>query len=237
MQRPDLPGSGLRRVLPLHELRQAVHRAVSRCRLTGPRITLQEHRPEVPGHHFCIRPIPPTWMPVEVRVSQRFDRCGAPGRRYEGGMALGLLKFLFGQDNRSKAQRDQWRPSVVGKNLISPINSYGTCFGCQGTGRRTLDCRACSSTGWHSGSCRACDGSGRHERPAKECFGCDGSGSKRGKPCHRCNGSGVFQAAVSETCRKCNGSGRYQMTCRKCSGAGRFTVRCKKCGGSGWHKF
>jgi DnaJ-class molecular chaperone len=67
---------------------------------------------------------------------------------------MGLIKFLFGQDNTSKAQRDQYRPSTVGKNLISPINDFGTCFRCEGTGSRTLDCRVCDGTGTYTGEYR-----------------------------------------------------------------------------------
>ena len=63
----------------------------------------------------------------------------------KGECVLGVFKFLFGQDNRSKAQRDQYRPSTLGKNLISPINDYGTCFPCEGTGSRTLECRPCDA--------------------------------------------------------------------------------------------
>jgi DnaJ-class molecular chaperone len=91
---------------------------------------------------------------------------------------MGLFKFLFGQDTRSRAQRDQYRPSVIGKNLISPINDYGTCLSCEGSGSRTLDCRACSGSGTHTGQCRGCQGSGRFERPAQKCFTCDGTGKK-----------------------------------------------------------
>jgi DnaJ-class molecular chaperone len=150
---------------------------------------------------------------------------------------MGIFKFFFGDDNRSRAQRDQWRPSVVGKNLISPINDYGTCFSCDGTGSRTLECRACDGTGTHSAVCRGCGGTGRFERSAQQCFTCQGSGQKFGSPCRKCGGTGQFKPAISEPCRKCGGGGRLSSTCRKCNGAGRFTVTCRKCGGTGWHKF
>lgn len=150
---------------------------------------------------------------------------------------LGLFKFLFGQDNRSKAQRDQWRPSTVGKNIISPINDYGTCFSCEGSGSKTLQCGACNGTGTHTGQCRGCQGTGRFELPAKPCFNCEGTGQKFGKPCRKCEGTGNFKPAISQPCKKCSGTGRFSATCRKCDGRGSFTVTCKKCGGSGWHKF
>ena len=82
---------------------------------------------------------------------------------------MGVFKFLFGQDNRSRAQRDQFSPSVIGKNLISPINDYGSCFGCEGTGIRTPECGACSGSGSHTGQCNGCQGSGRFERPVQIC--------------------------------------------------------------------
>ena len=52
---------------------------------------------------------------------------------------MGVFKFLFGQDTTSRAQRDQYRPSTISKNLISPINDYGTCFACDGD--RQLTCQ------------------------------------------------------------------------------------------------
>lgn len=81
---------------------------------------------------------------------------------------MGLFKFLFGQDHRSRAQRDQYRPSVMWKNLISPINDYGTCFGYEGTGHRTLDCRALHA-GWLS-----------QARKGGRCDGVDGEPDEKG---------------------------------------------------------
>lgn len=150
---------------------------------------------------------------------------------------MGLFDFFFGGSHRAKAQRDQWRPSVAGKNLISPINDYGTCFSCGGTGSKTLECGACSNTGTYTGQCRGCRGTGRFELLAKPCYTCDGTGQKFGNPCRRCLGTGNFKPAVSQTCTKCNGTGGFSAACRKCSGRGSFTVTCRKCDGSGWHKF
>lgn len=150
---------------------------------------------------------------------------------------MGFIKFLFGTGDSERAQRDQWRPSVVGKNLISPVNDYGTCFGCDGKGERTLDCNTCDGSGQFSGSCHSCDGTGLHTRPAKVCFRCSGSGTSHDGPCVRCDGTGEFRPAISETCRRCEGTGRFSARCKRCEGAGERTVTCRKCGGSGWHKF
>ncbi len=169
-------------------------------------------------------PTPYYWMVVLARV-----RSSKEGK-------VGLLRFIFGQDNRSRAQRDSYRPCVIGKNLVSPINTYGTCFGCDGTGSRTLECRACNGSGMHSGQCRRCEGLGRLERAAQQCFGCHGKGQNLGSPCRRCDGTGNYKPAVSESCRRCNGSGRFAADCRRCNGTGSFTVTCRKCDGSGWHR-
>ena len=138
---------------------------------------------------------------------------------------MGIIKFLFGDDYRSKAQRDQWKPSVIGKNLISPINGYGTCFKCGGTGNITLECRACSGSGQHRKTCFCCRGSGRIERDAKPCFACEGTGVKKGQTCKKCNGTGEFKPAISQVCKKCGGYGTFTETCHKCNGTGSFTVQ------------
>jgi DnaJ-class molecular chaperone len=78
---------------------------------------------------------------------------------------LGLLEFLFGTSIKVRAQRDQYWSSVIGKNLISPINDHGTCFTCDGTGQRTLACRACGGSGMHEGNCQHCQASGQIEKP------------------------------------------------------------------------
>ena len=150
---------------------------------------------------------------------------------------MGVFNFFFGKSDSAKAQRDQWRPSVVAKNVISPINDYGTCFACEGTGQRTLECKVCVGSGQHQGVCDGCGGSGRFERPAKLCFTCQGTGMKAEAKCRSCEGTGNFKPAIADVCRRCSGSGRFSATCRKCGGAGKFTVTCQKCGGSGWHKF
>lgn len=88
-----------------------------------------------------------------------------------------ILDFLFG----NRAKRDQYRPSTVAKNMISPINSYGHCFSCEGTGSKELTCRACHGTGTFNLR-------GRHVT------------------CRRCDGHGTFKV----TCRKCGGSGWHK---------------------------
>lgn len=150
---------------------------------------------------------------------------------------MGLIKFLFSNDYKHRSQRDQYKPHVMAKNIISPINDYGTCFSCNGTGSKTLTCRSCNGTGSHTGTCNKCHGSGRIHLKAKPCFNCDGIGYKHGRVCKRCGGSGEFKPATTVVCNKCSGTGRFYSSCRKCSGLGSFTVTCRKCGGSGWHRF
>lgn len=150
---------------------------------------------------------------------------------------MGLFGFLFGDNRRERAQRNQWAPSVIGKNLISPVNTYGTCFACNGSGSRTLTCNACQGTGKHAAKCHRCQGTGVFERPAQLCFRCSGTGLIDGKSCAKCLGSGHFKAPLTEACRSCNGNGSQANDCRRCQGAGNFTVTCKKCDGSGWFKF
>jgi len=148
-----------------------------------------------------------------------------------------MFGFFFGQDTKSRSQRDQYRPSVVGKNAISPINRYGTCLACEGTGSRTLECKPCHGEGVHRGTCNGCRGTGVFTRPAKECFACSGKGKKGHLQCRRCDGAGVFKAAMSVACSRCNGSGAFASQCRKCHGRGAFSVKCKQCDGSGWYRF
>jgi DnaJ-class molecular chaperone len=149
---------------------------------------------------------------------------------------MGLFRFLFGRDTRSRARRDAWRPAVVGKNLVSPVNTYGTCFGCDGTGWRNVACRTCDGSGEYRGECRACRGTGRFERPARPCLACRGADSGPGPPCRQCSGTGQHRPAVSEACRRCAGAGRFVASCQKCCGTGRLIVACRRCGGSGWFK-
>jgi len=60
---------------------------------------------------------------------------------------MSWFDHLFGESKKDRARRDQYRPLTLFKNLISPINDYGTCFACEGTGRRTIPCRVCCGTG------------------------------------------------------------------------------------------
>ena len=150
---------------------------------------------------------------------------------------MGMFEFIFGKGDRAKAKRDQWRPSVIGKNLISPVNDYGTCFSCNGAGSINLECRNCHGTGTHSAQCRGCQGTGQFQLLAKFCFACKGIGQNFGKTCQRCGGTGIYKQAVSQDCKKCDGVGKHSITCKKCHETGKFKVTCKKCGGSGWHKF
>ena len=170
-----------------------------------------------------------------------------------------FLDIFFG----NRARRDQSRASVSFKNWVSPVNHYGTCFGCNGSGHKTLDCRPCSGRGQRTLTCKPCEGSGKFtgvcrvcsgrgifERQAQQCFTCRGTGRVGRNPCLRCQGRGNVKPATSEQCRACGGSGRFSagckrcggsgsftVSCNRCNGSGSFTLSCRKCGGSGWHKF
>jgi len=87
---------------------------------------------------------------------------------------MGIIKFLFGQDNRSKAQRDQWHPGTIVHNLPRRKNNKdGTCFACDGKGKVTLDCNACGGTGVYENgkTCSKCKGAGRITCECKKCGG------------------------------------------------------------------
>ena len=133
---------------------------------------------------------------------------------------MSMLGFFFGDSYRHRAQRDQWRPTTVGKNLISPVNSYGTCFSCDGAGTRTfdcrccdgsghktLDCRCCSGTGSVTLDCRLCAGSGKVTLPAQPCFTCHGPGRQAHGQCRRCRGTGCHKPECSVTCRQVHRQG------------------------------
>lgn len=149
---------------------------------------------------------------------------------------LGLFNFLFGTSYSSRAKRDQRGLGTTFKNLISPINNYGTCFSCNGSGAKTLDCSLCDGTGTHHGACNRCNGTGTFKFPARSCPTCTGTGLFGIYRCRRCAGVGL-QPPSSAVCNKCHGSGAYSAMCKKCEGAGEFKVSCRKCGGSGWHRF
>ena len=155
---------------------------------------------------------------------------------------MGLLSSLFfhalfhNSDSR-RARRDQRSLRTSVKNMISPINHYGTCFGCNGTGNRTFDCRACGGDGRYTGTCRTCSGSGLFTYAARPCFRCNGTGLINGTLCRNCGGTGQYRAEQTVACRKCGGLGQFSASCHRCSGSGEVGVTCRKCGGSGWHKF
>lgn len=88
----------------------------------------------------------------------------------------------------------------------------GDCYGCNGSGQKSL-------------SCRCCDGIGLVDLPAKPCFRCEGHGTVGVNACRRCDGSGVFQAERTVTCRRCEGAGEITVECRRCTGSGKYTRR------------
>ena len=150
---------------------------------------------------------------------------------------MSLLSFLFGSSYKQRAKRDQSRLGTRFKNAISPFNSYGTCFSCSGSGRKTFDCRGCGGSGTYTGTCKSCEGTGTRTLPAKPCLTCEGSGKVRGSMCRRCSGTGTFRDELTVTCKRCSGTGSFSATCQKCGGSGDRDVTCKKCSGSGWHRF
>ena len=150
---------------------------------------------------------------------------------------MGFFDALFGGGYSRRARRDQHSFGTSLKNMVSPINTYGTCFSCDGSGTRTFDCGGCDGTGTYNGTCRACDGTGTHSYPAKPCFTCNGTGYVAGNACRRCAGSGEHRPAIVAECRKCSGTGKFSAVCSRCSGTGDIDVTCRKCGGSGWYRF
>ena len=150
---------------------------------------------------------------------------------------MNFFKFFFGSSTSARAARDQWTPNTVCKNLISPINDYGTCFPCEGTGIREHGCRTCEGSGQLTGECRCCSGTGRFLRAAQPCFACQGGGKSRSQPCTRCGGSGLFHPAVDEACRACSGAGNWTSACKRCEGVGALRRTCHRCEGSGWFRF
>lgn len=147
-----------------------------------------------------------------------------------------LTNLIFGPSYSARARRDQRSFGTSFKNLISPVNSYGKCFSCEGSGTRILVCRACDSTGTHRGTCRNCWGTGRWTLPEKSCPTCLGSGLFGKHQCRRCSGQGRL-ASISSDCKRCQGDGTFSCACKKCEGDGEFEVSCRKCDGSGWHRF
>ena len=148
-----------------------------------------------------------------------------------------LLYALFSGGHSQRARRDQRTVRTSFKNLVSPINQYGTCFGCDGSGTRTFDCRVCAGAGLYTGTCRTCGGSGLFTHAAKPCFKCSGTGQFHGMHCLNCGGTGEYRSERTTQCLKCDGSGKFERTCRRCDGHGTVDLTCHKCGGSGWHKF
>ena len=74
-------------------------------------------------------------------------------------MLFELLQFTFGTSYKNRARRDSYKPGTIFKNAISPKNTYGECFSCNGTGHKTIyrkygdgftvTCRKCNGSGWH----------------------------------------------------------------------------------------
>jgi len=99
-------------------------------------------------------------------------------------MIFDTLAFLFGSSYKNRARRDRYNPNTALKNLISPVNNYGTCFKCDGTGYKII--------------------------PAKKCFTCNGTGIYHVHTCRKCSGTGEFKAEKRLTCNKCDGNGWHK---------------------------
>ena len=136
------------------------------------------------------------------------------------------------QISGTKWLRQRTKKTYV-KNSGSRDPSHSICFGCDGSGQRSLDCRICNGSGFHTGKFHTCKGNGHFERSSQHCFGCQGTGQKLDKICRRCDGSGIFKQALSEECRSCGGSGQYIVGCRKCNGIRQYNVSCRRCNGTG----
>jgi DnaJ-class molecular chaperone len=157
------------------------------------------------------------------------------------GNAMSLFGLIFdllrSPGYPRRARRDQRRWSTQIRNAISPINSYGTCFSCNGRGKKSLSCGGCGGSGIFTGSCNSCKGTGIFKIPAKPCKACEGKSIHVRSTCRRCSGTGIFRPAIDLPCRRCQGKGTFTQTCRRCSGSGCWDATCLKCGGSGWHRF
>ncbi len=150
---------------------------------------------------------------------------------------MSIFNLFFESNYKSRARRDQRSVGTSFKNLVSPFNSYGKCFSCDGLGYKTFDCKSCGGTGDYSGTCSLCERSGTFAIPSKPCYSCHGRGVFRNTKCLRCSGSGERQVASVVPCKKCSGIGTFSASCKKCSGCGHLTISCRKCSGSGWHRF
>jgi len=115
---------------------------------------------------------------------------------------------------------------------ITHTEYNGTCFGCEGTGKRIISCHKCDGSGLFEGECRCCTATGIFQLATKLCWACDGDGKRNGCECSKCKGTGWW-TPPPRACRKCNGTGRFKVTCRKCEGNASFSVQCKRCDGSG----
>ena len=154
------------------------------------------------------------------------------------GLGLIAAGTLLGRSNyRNRARRDQRKFGTKFKNAYSPINDYGTCFTCDGSGLVKLNCWRCNGTGTYEGRCSPCDGSGNFELQREgPCYQCNQTGKFRGNQCQKCTGTGVYRWSKTVVCNKCEGTGDFSASCKRCS-CGTIERSCNKCGGTGWHRF
>lgn len=164
---------------------------------------------------------------------------------------MGFGSFLFSalcvvsdtvrpsHQNRRRAQKDSYNRTY---SFFSGSPNKGTCFSCNGTGSKTVDCRGCSGTGLFSRACNGCNGTGLFTSQAKPCFACNGTGKfhphrllkgVEAPMCRKCSGTGIFKATTHSVCTRCHGSGNQSKSCNRCNGTGRVKLECKKCSGKG----
>lgn len=174
------------------------------------------------------------FLGTPVEKAEKQDGSGRKVKRTYGQGFFGDKMITETQD-QSGAQvgEGQTKPGFFGGTRTGYT---GTCYGCDGTGRKTLECRNCDGTGTYNGQCRLCAGSGQYQPLPKPCRACNGTGKHGTASCRRCSGTGQWVGQAG-SCKKCSGHGKFSAPCRKCSGAGSFTVTCKRCSGSGvFHK-
>lgn len=128
--------------------------------------------------------------------------------RISRGIFGGVTEHARREDGTRVERR--YRSGLFGDGVSTTTN--GDCYGCSGTGQKTLGCPSCA-------------GLGQVDLPAKPCFRCEGSGKVGSSTCRRCNGSGIFQPARTVTCRRCEGAGEITVPCRRCAGTGQYSRR------------
>lgn len=170
-----------------------------------------------------------TFLGATVEKAQKTQSRRKVKRKYGQGLSGNKMKTVVSSQTGERVGSGVTKPSLFGKTRS---RYTGTCFGCDGTGLKSLECHKCDNSGVYKGECRGCEGTGTYQPAAKNCWSCDGSGKTNHSVCGKCGGTGLWTPRP-HTCRKCSGTGLFSAKCRKCDGMGRFTVKCKRCDGTG----